>query len=327
VTSDPLRILEHKFARTGAAFAQGFGALEHGAAVALRPGEVILELGGKAALDYLHRMLTQDLRTLVRGQGARGCLLDVRGRTLGDFLVWQRAKGLWLTGAAGSEVDALPVLERYVLADDVTFTDRRHDHARVVLAGPRAPAVLRAIGLVPPAPGGLAGAEGVAWFRTWVGDAPVFEGLGAIEALDRLLARMDDEDLVTLARADALEAWRVLHGEPRLGRELSTERLFNEAGLERAISWSKGCYPGQEPVVMARHRGRPPHRLVCMDVQAEGATPGRALLREGRAAGQLASVARLPDGQTVALGFVRTSEPEDALVFEVEGGGEAVARP
>lgn len=316
--------------RAAVPFADGFAALESGAGIALRPDEMVLEIGGADAASYLHRMLTQDLASLPRGAGAHACLLDVRGRVLGDLRVWHRVSGLWLSGAAGSEELARPVLERYVIADDVTFHDRRPDHVRLLLAGPEAHATLSALGIVPPEIGHLAGAEGVAWVGTRQGDTLAFEGLGALDSVERLLERLDDEALATLVGGGAVEAWRVLHRIPRLGAELGPEHLFNEAGPEDAVSWTKGCYPGQEPVVMARHRGKPPHRLVALtleDVALDDLpAAGAALAREGRAVGALSSVAALPDGRVVALGLVRTAEPEDATAFELPGGATARVR-
>ena len=316
--------------RAAVAFADGFGALESGAGIALRPHEMVLEVGGADAASYLHRMLTQDLQRLERGRGAHACLLDVRGRVLGDLRVWHRVSGLWVTGAAGSEVTARPVLERYVIADDVTFRDRSADHVRLVLAGPQARAALSALGIGPPELGHMAGAEGVAWMATSQGDTEAFEGLGTLESVERLLERMDDEALAAVVGGGAVEAWRVLHRVPRLGAELGSERLFNEAGPDDAVSWTKGCYPGQEPVVMARHRGKPPHRLVALVLRGTAVddlpAPGAALARQGRTVGSLSSVAALPDGRVVALGFVRTAEPEDAVDFDLPGGATAHVR-
>ncbi len=299
-------------------------AIERAAGIALRTDEMILAVGGADALAYLHRMLTQDLRGLARGRGARAALLDRQGRTLGDLLIWHRESGLFLTGAPGSEEAARPVLERFVIADDVTFDDRRAAEARLVLAGPRAADVLRRLGGEAPAPGRLAEIEGIAWQAVRCGDATVFEGLGARDAVASLLAAAREGRWAEVVGDAAFEAFRVRHGAPRLGAELGAERLFNEAGPpEDAISWTKGCYPGQEPVVMARHRGRPPHRMVRFSIDGGSVAPGDALHDGERAVGVLTSVATVGPGVTYALGFVRSSEPDDGRGYRLPDGARA----
>jgi folate-binding protein YgfZ len=123
--------------------------------------------------------------------------------------------------------------------------------------------------------------------------------------------------------ADAeLEALRIRAGTPRYGREIDDRVLPAEAGLvERAVSLTKGCYPGQEPIARLHYRG---HANRSLRVLAIGTTdPPEAdaeLVLDGKAVGRVTSAVR-DDGQVLALAYVRAEVPADA-VLEV-GGAEA----
>jgi folate-binding protein YgfZ len=105
---------------------------------------------------------------------------------------------------------------------------------------------------------------------------------------------------------EELERARIEAGVPAWGRELNDSILPAEAGLDEThISFTKGCYPGQEPIARLRHRGHVNRRLRVLEVEA--AKPGDEVLLEGKAAGRVTS--SVPG---VALGYVRVEVPEDA---------------
>ena len=127
---------------------------------------------------------------------------------------------------------------------------------------------------------------------------------GAGEALDTGLGP-------TLS-ADELEQRRIEGGVPRWERELDDRILPAEANLDRThVSFSKGCYPGQEPVARLHFRGHPNRglRVLELDELPERDTP---LLHDDREVGRVTSAVRRPDGTVVALAYVRTEVPDDA---------------
>jgi tRNA-modifying protein YgfZ len=141
-------------------------------------------------------------------------------------------------------------------------------------------------------------------------------GVPAAEILDREpppgLPRLDDAHL---------EALRIAAATPRFGREIDERVLPAEAGLvERAISLEKGCYPGQEPVARLHYRGHANRHLRVLDV--EGAESGDDLVLDGKVVGRVTSAVG-----DLALAYVRTEVPPDA-VLDVGGGGKrATIRP
>jgi tRNA-modifying protein YgfZ len=142
-------------------------------------------------------------------------------------------------------------------------------------------------------------------------------GEPAMEALDA--------DLEATISEDELELLRIKAGTPRWGRELDDRVLPAEAGLdERAISFTKGCYPGQEPVARLHYRGHPNRGLRVLEIDAKEPPAYDAdLRREGKVIGRVTSAVRNGDG-VIALGYVRREVPEDAS-FTV-GGSPARAR-
>jgi folate-binding protein YgfZ len=121
-----------------------------------------------------------------------------------------------------------------------------------------------------------------------------------------------DAGLEPTVSDDVIELRRIENGVPRWEREIDDRILPAEAGLDAThISFSKGCYPGQEPVARLHFRGHPNRglRVVELDEVPEYDTP---LLHDGREVGRVTSVARRADGSVVALAYVRTEVPDDA---------------
>jgi tRNA-modifying protein YgfZ len=126
--------------------------------------------------------------------------------------------------------------------------------------------------------------------------------LGGDEVLDERPAgdEVGEEDV---------ERWRIESAIPRWGREIDDRVLPAEAGLDEThISFTKGCYPGQEPIARQRYRGKVNRRLRVLEVDGE-AEPGDELLLEGKKVGRITSA--VPG---VALGYVRVEVPDEATL-------------
>jgi folate-binding protein YgfZ len=137
--------------------------------------------------------------------------------------------------------------------------------------------------------------------------------LGGDEVLDE---RPPGDD----ASEEEYERWRIEAGVPRWGRDLDDSVLPAEAGLEEThIDFSKGCYPGQEPIARQHYRGKVNRRLRVLDVEGE-VEPGDELVLNDKKVGRITSAVN-----GVALGYVRTEVPDDAGL--VAGAGHARVRP
>jgi folate-binding protein YgfZ len=128
-----------------------------------------------------------------------------------------------------------------------------------------------------------------------------------------------DSGLAPTIGEDELERRRIEAGVPRWGRELDDRVLPAEAGLDEThISFSKGCYPGQEPVARQHYRGKVNRalRVVELDpVDGDGVPAYDAeLVHDGKVVGRVTSAARRPDGSVVALAYVRTEVPHGSAL-------------
>ena len=120
---------------------------------------------------------------------------------------------------------------------------------------------------------------------------------------------------------EELERWRIESGIPRWGHEIDERVLPAEAGLDEThISFTKGCYPGQEPIARQRYRGKVNRKLRILNIEGE-ATPGDELQLDGKTVGRITSAV---DG--VALGYVRVEVPAEAVLQLVAKPGYARLR-
>lgn len=273
--------------------------------------QAFLRATGADAQDFLHRMSTQDLNRLGPGESAYAAFLGPRGHLLGEGHVLVR-EGELLVALEPAALEATRAhLEKLVIMDDVLFEDVSAQLRALPIFGPEAAARAAAIaGTAPCVPTARRGAPCVeAWLP--VGDAE--------RARDALLAA----GAVPLDESD-MEVLRVLGGVPRYGVDMDASRLPMEAGLTReAISFTKGCYVGQETVMRATARGHLQRGLVQLSLPPS-AGRGAALSAGGQEVGAVTSAVDGPDGR-IGLGYVRRAFwPEGTRL--ATGGGEAVVR-
>jgi folate-binding protein YgfZ len=130
-------------------------------------------------------------------------------------------------------------------------------------------------------------------------------GFPAVEVLDETPSSAGRE-----ASEDELELLRIRARTPRFGREIDDRVLPAEAGLvERAVSFTKGCYPGQEPVVRLHHRGHANRGLRVLELEGELPEYDAEVRHGEKVVGRVTSAARDADGRVVVLAYVRVDVP------------------
>ena len=230
-----------------------------------------VRVAGPDAADYLQRMVSNDVEALAVGEACPALLLTAKARVIAPLVVWRRGEEDYL-------VLTEPELGEALRAHLVRMRLR----ARCEIETEQHEASL------------LFGSED--GFAT---DFP-----GAREAVDLDAApTLSDEEL---------ERRRVAAGVPRWGREIDDRVLPAEAGLEAThISFSKGCYPGQEPVARLHYRGHPNRglRVLRLDEVPDYDTE---LVYEDKVVGRVTSAVPDEDGTVVALAYVRVEVPDDA---------------
>jgi folate-binding protein YgfZ len=272
----------------------------------------VLRATGKDALDYLHRMTTQDLKPLAPGASAYAAVLNAKGHLLADAHVLVEADGVLLVLDAAAAPEARAHLERFVIMDDVAFEDLSAALRLLPLLGPAAGARLAAR---------AAGGRRLANGRRGV---PCLDVLVPAADAGPLRAALAAEGAPALDEGD-LEALRILAGVARFGADMDASRLPMEAGLTRAaISFGKGCYTGQEVVLRATVRGHLQRGLVQLALP-EGAGPGTPLSAAGQEVGTVTSAADTPEGR-VGLGYLRRAHWKEGERVEAAGGEARVRR-
>lgn len=266
----------------------------------------VLRATGKDAKDYLHRMSTQDLNRLRPGEAAYATFLNAKGHLVAEGHALVQEDGVLLDLHPGALPEARVHLERLVIMDDVVFEDLSGALRAVPVLGPEA--ARRLEGRAPAAPRFAQDRRG----------APGIDVLLPPHEAEALRAELLAEGALALDDAD-LEALRILAGVPRFGADLDATRLPMEAGLTRAaISFSKGCYIGQEVVLRATARGHLQRGLVQLALPA-GAGPGTKLVAAGQEVGVVTSAADTPEGR-LGLGYLRRAHWRCGAV--VDAGGE-----
>lgn len=297
----------------------------------------LIEVRGEDRVRWLDGMISGDVNRLEETGDGAGCyatLLTNRGAIVADLHVGKLGEA-FLLESLGSEIPRIiEALDRLLIADDVTLTDRSSDFATLGLEGRTARGLLAdaAEGDVPEADAWgtlrVGGAEVLVGAFGWTGEAG-FQLRFAEAERTAVEAALEDAAGGTLVRGgalvrggeEALEILRVEAGVPALGRELDEDVLPPEARLERAIATDKGCYVGQEIVARLRARGQVNHLLVGLELEADEAPPAGTELAVGdRKTGELTSVVVSPGLGTIALGFVRREHAETATEVTFEGG-------
>ena len=292
-----------------------YAALRESAALVDLSYRQILRLSGKKTVEMLNAVLTNQVPEEDR-LGVYALLLNPKGRIQADLRVLKSGEDVLIAVEPEGVAAAKELLGRYAPFYRVRLEDLSDASWGVLgLYGPRAGELLEAPDLVEheSAVVSLDGAEllaaGVA--------VPVggYDLLGPSDALETARNHLRERGAVA-AGLDAYEAARIEAGVPRFGSDITPENFPAEAGiLERAVSFEKGCYPGQETVARMHYRGHPNRELHRFVVEGTPPAPGAEVAQSGRQVGWITSVAPLPvDGKILALGYLhRNADPRGEL--------------
>jgi len=280
-----------------------------------------LALTGSDARSFLQGQVTNDVESLAAGGGCYAAFLTPKGKMLGDLRILATDDELLLDTERVALQGLFNMIRRFSIGYDVEMHKRTLERGLLSLVGPGA-AVFSGAGDLPDeehahalvsVPGSDLVARAV---RTDVGIDLLCDA-GDVEALR---AALEEAGVPAVAEA-AVECLRVERGRPRYGIDLDDSVIPQEAGLnERAVSFTKGCYVGQETVARLYYRGKPNRLLRGLRLSAP-ASAGDQLTFEGRTVGQVASVAQSPAFGPIALALVRREAPQGTVVTVGDGAG------
>lgn len=296
-----------------------------------------LELTGADRMRFLHGLITCDVKGLAPGQGSYGFVTSHQGKILADVVVLAHGDRLWLELPPGRGGEIAAHLQKYVLADRVEVLSLA-DMVPLTLAGPGAAALLREL---------LGGAAGELPEQPWAHARAMVQGTevcllrrGRLGAdawtlwVSASIAQPFAEDLLALpdgkrprpAGLTALEALRVERGIPRFGVDFGPDNFPQETGADDAVSYTKGCYLGQEVVARIHYRGGVQKALRGLLFEG-AASRGSRLSLEGKEVGTVGSVVASPAlGRSAGLAILHRRGFEPGTVLETENGSRAEVR-
>jgi folate-binding protein YgfZ len=296
---------------------------------ALRQAAGVLDLSFRGRLcllgadrqKFLNGQVTNDVKSLKTGEGCYAALVNAKGKLQSDLNLYCLADELLLDFEPGLTQTVAARLERYIIADDVQMVEVAPHYGLLSVQGPKAAGVLANLGLAVSAPSqpmtfvSVADpARGTTYLmnqpRTGSEGFDLYVPTAALDAMAQQLSGAVGSVGGKWCGWQALEIARVEVGIPRFGADMDESNLPPEAGLdERAISYTKGCYIGQEVIARLRTYGQVAKALrglrLADDLPALPAK-GDKLFKDGKEVGFITSAVRSPALRTtIALGYVR----------------------
>ena len=272
-----------------------------------------IALTGSDRVRWLNGMISNNVRDLAIGHGVYAFLLNAQGHIQADLYAFQRGDSLLVDTERSQQEEVLHLFEHYIIADDVEVADISDQLTALGLTGPESRNVLERAGIAVPQLGYLQFAD-TKWNDT--GITVLHSGEEAKESWQVWIrpeqVRSLWDSLVTAGArpsgTSALNLFRISRGIPQFGQDLRERDLPQETGQMRALSFTKGCYLGQEIVERIRSRGAVHRQFGAFAVEGPLPEPGTTIEADSKEVGQITSSASLPlpgGDRAVALGYLR----------------------
>jgi folate-binding protein YgfZ len=285
---------------------------------------VKIELTGKDRVRWLNAMVTNNIRDLAAGRGVYAFVLTPQGRILGDLYAYNRGESLFVDTDQSQAPKLLEVFRRYIIMDQVELSNLSDKLTAIGITGPKSREVLRRAGFDVPQLETLQLTE-----FTWKGinlllvraeseQREAYEIWLAPENIDQLWAALI-KAYATPVGSEGLELYRIAAGVPSYGQDIHERDLPQETQQMRALSFTKGCYIGQEIVERIRSRGNVHRAFSGFFIAGSLPAPGTKLELDGKEVGEITSAASLPlaNGERpVALGYIRKEVAASGKVLE-----------
>lgn len=291
-----------------------------------------IEVSGDDRASFLHNLSTNDVKKLVPGQGCEAFFLDARGHVLAHGFLICGPTSIIIETVGGQNERLMKHLDRYLIREKVELADRTSEWGELLVSGAGSRQVLMSLTAELPV-------DRLASTETTIAGQPatvvrvemtsadcylLFCAAGAQQAIAETLAKAG----LVSCQAGSLEAARIEAGFPWYGPDMTDKNLPQEVNRDKlAISFTKGCYIGQETVARIDALGHVNKKLVRIQFAGQQLPPPGADLRAGeQTAGEVTSAAYSPrHNAAVALAYLRrgsdapgtelTSDFGDALVM------------
>jgi folate-binding protein YgfZ len=308
--------------------AEQYRAVREAAAVIDRSSVGKAEVEGRDRASFLQGMLSNDVKALAPGQGCAAAFLDAHGKVMALLRVYALSDRLLLELPAGLTQKTLLLLDKYLISEKAAFEPLDEAYAVLSVQGAPAPALIAGLAGAPMdlAPHAhveatLAGIATRVVQRSEFGVRPGFFLWAAPDAMPALRAAVEGAGATPVEPAVG-EVLRVEAGEPVYGQDVDESVILPETNLEHLVSYTKGCYIGQEVVARVKYRGHVNRALTGLTLEGDRVpTPGAPVFAGEREIGRVTSAVRsLGLGAPIALGYVRREhlEPGSAVAVRIE---------
>ena len=292
-----------------------------------------IEISGDDRAKFLHNFCTNDVKALRPGQGCEALVTNIQGRVLGHIFVFVGDDSIWIDSVPNAESALLSHLQRYLITDDVELKGRTDESADLLLSGPQAASKLSTLGI---------DADSLSLYSHLVSEintiaaavrrvdflnVPGFLISVKRQRLDEIQNRLTEIKIMPAGRTD-YEALRIEAGMPHYGIDVTDKNIAQEVGrTKQAISFTKGCYLGQEPIARLDALGHV-NRQLCRLKLSSGSAPNAGSpvhAVDDREIGRITSSAvSLADNLPVALAYLRSGYVEPATPVTIKTSDEMI---
>lgn len=284
-----------------------------------------IRVSGEDQVRWLNGMVTNSAQALQEGTSNYNFVLNAQGRIQGDLHAFRRANDFVLETTRDQREVMMGWFDRYIIMDDVVLTSLDEHLTAIGMAGPTTAAVIARVGisLGDVSAGTFTAAK---WSATEITvcrtDDPILPRYeiwispGAVASLWSALVAAG----AVPCGSHAVEMLRIVSGIPRYGVDIRGRDLPQETNQTRALHFAKGCYLGQEIVERIRSRGNVHRSFGGFALTGRTPSAGATLRVDGKPVGELTSMAVLPDGRQIALGYARRELMERSTPFDYDGG-------
>jgi folate-binding protein YgfZ len=290
-----------------------------------------LTVKGKDRVPFLNGLLTNDITKLKENGGIHSVLLNAKARVLADLYLNGEPDSILIDSGESDSDQLKKILDQFIITEDVKVENSTQRLVLLTLQGPLSAKTLEenlkvdVASLGPLQSLSVGPSLIIARDRTGQGGYDILIPSDEAEAVWQNFLLKGQAGPLPVGM-DALEILRLEAGLPRYGVDVDENTIVLEAGYQEAISFTKGCYMGQEVVARATHIGRVNRRLVRIEVDTrEKLKPGSRIIAAGSPVGSITSSAFSPGlEKTVALGYVGRDQAVVNQELEVENHGSAL---
>ncbi|MBI1349062.1 hypothetical protein GC163_22550 [bacterium] len=274
------------------------------------PGRTSIEVRGKDRATFLHNFCTNEIKKLQPGQGCEAFFCNAKGRVIGHGSIFATNDALWIDSVPGQSQKLIAHLDRYLIREDVTLTDQTS--ASLALCSVATPSAVNPASR----PDDLFTID-----LNWQGLRCSLH-IGPTSAIEQVMTDLQGQG-AQFGTASDWDALRIAAGWPVYGLDITEENLPQEvARNDQAISFTKGCYLGQEPIARLDALGHTNRELRRLVIDGEIIPPAGANLSDsstGDVVGHITSAALAPfQAGIVALGYLKTKWTKPGTVVTVE---------